>query len=402
MTTSTTLTEWRLSSGLSLSPTAVAVLQQRFKATLTPAVGSSSDELRWDVRPTNVVGIVHAGDDVIVVQPKMPIANVMFLLAYTADPDHWQDAADLDDTTSVPEAVAALFVRLAADATSRGLLRGYRDHSDTLPTVRGRINLAEMMRRRPGLGLPLEVTYQEHDTSVLENQILQGATEVLERFPITRRRTRDGLHRLRATLAEVTPHPTLQPDPPEVQWTRLNSHYRAAVELARLILRGSTLDLRAGTHGAAGITIDMAEVFETFVRVALRRALRLAPEQFPGGDGPPRVHLDEQRRVRLKPDLRWWDGEAVQFVGDAKYKIDDGGIGRDRDIYQLLAYATAHGLPDATLVYADGPEHATLTVVAEGPALHIEHLDLSQGPNGVFEQVDRLARRINAGARTLA
>lgn len=401
MTISTTLTEWRRSAGLSLSPNAVAILQRSFKASLIPVFAADDHgAMRWDVQPTNVVGIVQAGGDVVVVKPKMRVANVMFLLAYVADPDSWQEPVDVDEQSTVTEAVAALFVRLAADATSRGLLRGYRDHADTLLTVRGRIDLAEMLRRRPGLPLPLEVTYQEHDTSILENQILQAATDVLDRLPIHRRRTREGLQRLRATLAEVTPGRSLQPEPPVVQWTQLNSHYRAAVELGRLILRGSAVDLWLGTRDAAGITVDMAAVFETFVREALRRALRLAPVQFPDGDAPPEVHLDERGKVRLKPDLRWADGDVVRFVGDAKYKIDTSGTGRNPDVYQLHAYAAAHGLPAATLVYADGPESTTLNVVGNGPAIHVDHLDLSQEPHQVLQQIDRLAARITSDVRT--
>lgn len=401
MTTSTTLTEWRLARDLNLSSNAVTVLQERFKASVTPAVGGRDGELRWDVRPGNVIGVVQAGSDVVVVRPKVRIRNLMFLLAFVADPDHWQEAVDLDDDNSLTEAIAALFVRLASDATARGLLRGYREHADALLTVRGRIDFAEMLRRRPGVWLPLEVTFQEHDASILENQILQAAVEVLGVLPIVRRDTVRGLQRLRALLTEVEPR-AFPADPPAVMWTRLNRHYRAAVELGRLILTGSAVDLRRGAHPAAGITIDMAVVFETFVREALRRALGLTPAQFPDGDGEPPVHLDERRLVRLKPDLRWWDGDSIRFVGDAKYKIDERGIGQDRDIYQLHAYATAHDLPESTLIYANGPERTTLRVVHDGPAIHIEHLDLSREPLEILGQIDRLARAIKntvAGTR---
>lgn len=160
------------------------------------------------------------------------------------------------------------------------------------------------------------------------------------------------------------------------------------------------MDLWLGTRDAAGITVDMAAVFETFVREALRRALRLAPVQFPDGDAPPEVHLDERGKVRLKPDLRWADGDVVRFVGDAKYKIDTSGTGRNPDVYQLHAYAAAHGLPAATLVYADGPESTTLNVVGNGPAIHVDHLDLSQEPHQVLQQIDRLAARITSDVRT--
>ena len=64
------------------------------------------------------------------------------------------------------------------------------------------------------------------------------------------------------------------------------------------------------------------------------------------------MHLDEAGRVRLQPDLSWWDGRVCTFVGDAKYKRTKDERVPNADLYQMLAYATALDLPGGLLVYA--------------------------------------------------
>jgi 5-methylcytosine-specific restriction enzyme subunit McrC len=75
-----------------------------------------------------------------------------------------------------------------------------------------------------------------------------------------------------------------------------------------------------------------------------------------------------------------------------KYKFDSGP-GHDSDLYQLLAYATATGLHNATLIYADGPLTPQAHVVrGTGTRLHIRHLDLKEHPLTVLAQLRTIAK----------
>jgi len=88
--------------------------------------------------------------------------------------------------------------------------------------------------------------------------------------------------------------------------------------------------------------------------VALRDALHVSDRSFPQGAKRRSLVLDKLGRIRLEPDISWWDGQACTFVGDVKYKrITAEGV-KHPDIYQLLAYATAANLPTGLLVYAAG------------------------------------------------
>lgn len=62
-------------------------------------------------------------------------------------------------------------------------------------------------------------------------------------------------------------------DVPIVHWTRLNRHYRPAVEFARLLLHHNSIDLQRGPQTTLAITLQMDRVIEQFVRGASREAL---------------------------------------------------------------------------------------------------------------------------------
>lgn len=398
--TTLSLTEWRTQRGLALSPPLVALLRQDFGATVEPSTAGA--ELRWDVTPTGKVGAVRRGPDTVVVRPKLDIANVLYLLSVGSGADPWRDhdprLAEAPDLTS---AVGALFAALAQRALARGVLRGYRTDRADLMTVRGRIDIAEQLRRRPGRMLPLAVQFAEHDEDILENRLLLAATLALRPVVGHAPAVARSLHRLRALLFEVTPVHIHAGHVPDVEWTRLNAHYRPAVELARTILRRVSVDIGPGQTAALGLTLKMADVYEDFLFAALGRALERT-----GGRAEPQApcFLDTDGEVRMRPDIVWYSAPTrPRAVIDAKYKRETASGPVDDDVYQLLAYCTALDLPDGHLVYAEGPAAARpVRVVHGGPTIHTHALDLAAKPAELMAQVGRLAERIRIASEGAA
>lgn len=384
--------EWSTTTNVALTTAQRDALRITFGATVQPSLGSHE---HYDITPGNTIGALQVGDLTLLVEPKIPISRVLFLLGYAADPTGFgPDDAELGVLPDLVSGVARLLAGLTDRALRRGLLKGYRTVDAAQLTVRGRIDLAEQLRRRPGVELPLAVTYQEYDEDVLENRLLLAALTQLRRLPLRDLQARRSLRRLADTLQNVGLEHYSPSAVPAVTWTRLNQHLRPAVELARLLLQLHAPDIRAGATRTPSLTIDMAVLFETFVRVAVREGLATTDSQFPSGDTCRPLHLDTRRLVRLKPDLSYWPGQRCRFIGDVKYKRDSGS-GHNSDLYQLLAYATATRLPEATLVYALGPSTPrTHRIPGADVSLHIEHLDLSQHPPALLEQVRSLSHRL--------
>jgi len=113
--------------------------------------------------------------------------------------------------------------------------------------------------------------------------------------------------------------------------------------MATLLLRSASLDLGVGKAKGCAFLIDMNDVFERFVRKALRTALRVDPARFP--DRAPKIRLDDGGVVPLKPDLSLVGHGRVLWVGDVKYKRLPAATYLNADLYQLLAYVVALGLP---------------------------------------------------------
>lgn len=144
-----------------------------------------------------------------------------------------------------------------------------------------------------------------------------------------------------------------------------------------------------------GLLLDMPRVFEDFLTTALAETLHAAY----GGKvlREPTRHLDVAGRVTLKPDLVWQRGGRTRAVVDAKYKAEQAAGYPNADLYQLLAYCTALGLPRGHLVYAAGAgEPATHTVRNAGVEITCHALDLDTPPAGLVGQVHRLAEQLSA------
>lgn len=385
-----------MATGLRLTVPERDALRTYFGATVQPSPGFGDT---YEVRPGSTIGAVVVEGSAIVIRPKIEIASVLFLLGYVCNPRSWRvPEAMLAEEPDLVSAVVGLFVDLADEALRRGLLTGYHEVEDEQLTVRGRIDLATQLRKRPGLPIPLALRYTEYDADILENQLLLAAATILRGLPVRQPALRSRLHLVLETLQTVSLvpfHPALVP---VVNWTRLNDHYRPVVRLASVILRHRSPDLAFGQVESPGLVLDMSVIFEEFVRTGLREALAVTDSQFPDGDSCPRLNLDAGQQIRLKPDLSLWMEGICTFVGDVKYKRDTGA-GRNADLYQLLAYATASGLAEATLVYADGPpEQRVHTVDPPGVRLRVEHLDLAEPPALLLGRVGGIAADIRKSA----
>ena len=191
---------------------------------------------------------------------------------------------------------------------------------------------------------------------------------------------------------------------PDIRYSRLEEHYRPAVELARLIVEGSSLELFHGEVVGAAFFVDMNKVFEEFLYAALKEALDLPESQW---QHEASLTLDEGERIRMRPDLSWWlrsarDGWRTIFVADAKYKAPEAGF-EHGDVYQMLAYCTAAALPHGMLVYAASevpPEsykikHSDTTIV-------LASIDLTGEPESILNNVDALADQVRALTLTLS
>lgn len=380
-----TLIEGEPARAIQLSPAEAEALGSAELAVVSRTPGSPD----WLVAAGTKVGVVRVGELQVSIRPKIAIDRLVFLMGYATKPTFWRNHSVLLDVASdLPEALAHAFTRLASKATEQGLLQGYKTVDESLAVVRGRIRVRDQISRRFGVGLPLEVTYDDFTVDVPENQILLAATTRLLRMPGISKSVRYSLQRVRLQMTGVS---ALQRGAMVPTWvpSRLNVRYQAPLHLAELILAGDSFEQRVGDLHVSGFVFDMWKVHEDFVSIALREALASY-----GGTASlqHRMHLDEARQVEMRPDFLWTGRDGRQVVVDAKYKAEKPAGFPQADIYQLLAYCTVLGLANGHLVYAEGNEAAVAhRIEGAGVTVHCHTLDLNQSPARLLAQVAGMA-----------
>ncbi|MDE0376934.1 MAG: hypothetical protein OXK16_13370 [bacterium] len=388
-----TLSEYRKREAVELSASDRDVLADRASVTVVPSLGR---EGAYDLTPGSTVGVLQTGTLSLEIRPKLPIDRVLFLISYALDikkfgPEDFRfgDAPDLF------EAMIPGFVAQVRRAFRRGLLRGYRVEEEALHGVRGRIRFNDQIRDRFGIFPPVEVSYDDFTEDTEMNRLIKAAIVRLGRMRI---RSRDARTRLRAfdrVLGQVTDIEYQRGAIPDFSFNRLNRHYEPAIRLAQLILRSTSIEFSRGGVRSSSFLVDMNKVFEDFMVTALHEALRVTGRDFPQGASGRRMWLAGDR-IRLKPDISWWEGSRCVFVGDIKYKKTDYGI-PNADLYQLLAYTIAADLPSGLLIYAQGEENPiSHTIKHVGKRLEVVAVELSGPPDEILAEVSKVADTVRS------
>ncbi|MEU3398136.1 McrC family protein [Streptomyces filamentosus] len=357
----------------------------------------------WRLRAGSKVGafVVRApGEDPVTLRitPKVPIAQLFFLLGYALNPRiHQEGTVEVSAHTELVPFFAQTYERAQERALRQGVLQGYRHTEEASPVLHGRLRETEQVRRHHGRLFPLEVAYDEYTTDIPENRLLRAATERLLSLPRVPAGVRRSLQHQWARLIDA--EPLLRgAAPPRWRPSRLNLRYQPALRLAETVLRSESPEHLPGDVTVDGFLLDMNKLFEDFVCVALREALAAygghCALQAKG------VHLDADGTIRMRPDLlRYGDDGRPLNVADAKYKARKPDGFPDADLYQILAYCTALGLPEGHLIYARGGAlHASHRVRNAGIVIHQHVLDLEGAPTELLGTVRDLARLMAEGA----
>jgi 5-methylcytosine-specific restriction enzyme subunit McrC len=391
------LREWERKSNVDLTAQQIGNLQS-----IDGIRVEARTDGKFDITPTgNLVGYVRRGDTSVVIEPsKCGAAQVIFMMGYSEDPNMFgSEQVDFDQDEDLLEAFISVFVRSTSTSIRRGLFRTYASQDEDLSTIRGRIRMSDQMARRFRLSPPIAVTFDEFTVDNYENRILRGAIQLASQLPIRNQVTARGLQYLRAMFSDVSLVEFNRSSIVEPVWNRLNEHLRYPVSLARRILTNSSISLDHGIASSDEFLVNMANVFEDFVATAVREHLNLSKVEMPrANELKGKLFLDEESKIRLKPDLSRWQGERCIAIGDVKYKRTTANGVNYPDIYQLLAYATAANLPQASVIYAmakDDEEGIRLLgdhlVLGANVLIKVFALDLQQPSSDLLLQISEFA-----------
>lgn len=302
------------------------------------------------------VGVIRSPNILIHIEPKLPEGNLdlLRLVAYV----HGFDGLDIltqteimqEGSDSLLELVMLMFIRATQHVVRRGIVRDYVKSEGELTVLRGRMDVPRQYRRRFGIPDKLYCIYDEFTAVIPDNQLLYAALDLCRRLGAPRV-VQAAHNRLLAVFSEIAdgtpPDPAIADE--EIIYSRMNSHYQAAHQYARLLLRGVGIrDMyQRGTLRSYAFLIDMNKLFQGFIERFLRDLFTGSAVEIRTQDHREMNivwEADEHKNKSIRPDivLRDRTERRHQLVADAKYKRYDEKDITSGDIYQLFLYSYAY------------------------------------------------------------
>lgn len=194
--------------------------------------------------------------------------------------------------------------------------REIRDH------VQGRIDVQRQLQRPTAVTTDFAVEHDEFTTDNLLNQAVLASLRVLLVL-VQDEKLASRLKYQEQQLRElVSVEPISMAEVRRIELSRLNDHYEALLELARLILaREFFEDVRAGERRSLALFVNMNDVFERIVERAFRAAAKnIADLRVEGQASIPNV-VEGPHAVSMRPDVLVTRGDGAPVtVADAKWK----------------------------------------------------------------------------------
>ena len=295
----------------------------------------------WLVRPDSKVGVVIVDGVSFVIAPKMGTLNAISMLDGDSQLVKWgNDSFSYDYSLDFLEAVVRVFLESLSRALAYGIRRDYVEKSEYLMGVRGRIDV-KSLSSKPHLVGRIPCSFDEYTQDIPLMQMLLMACRRLMQIPNLTAESRQKLIELESRFEGVSESQTV------LSWyetwtpNRLERPYQRCVSFAALILRSVSLSLVPGGLQSPTFLIDMNVLVEEFVSRRLVRKLdnRLNVEL------QRELNLDTEGRVKIKPDILFYQGKKSVLVADVKYKnVSSFNRAQNQDIYQVATYARALGV----------------------------------------------------------
>ena len=343
------------------------------------------------------------------------IQNIYHMLAYAFQVLREQGYADVaaEEFDNTAELLAAILARGVSSQVKRGLGREYLPRTETLATLRGRIDVTENVKTHAVLRRQMVCDYDEFSIDTPMNRILKATMRLLARSDIDKARRKE-LRGLLAYFADVA-----DIDLAHVDWrlrfNRNNRAYRMLMNVCWLVSEGLLQTQRDGSVRLADFLDEqrMSRLYEKFVLEYYRRehpGLRAEASYIKWAldDGPHGACMADGALDMLPvmhSDVMLSQGSNVLII-DAKYYAQatqrhfDKRTYHSDNLYQIFTYVknkeaefagTEHTV-SGLLLYAGTDEEAqpSSTYLMSGNRIGVRTLDLDQPFDTIRAQLDAI------------
>lgn len=324
----------------------------------------------------------------------IPIQNIYYMLSYAFQVLKEQEykKIETEDFDNVAELCSAILVKGMSVQIKRGLGREYIQKTESLSTLRGRIEMSESIRSRSMLRKQMVCSYDDFSVNSYMNQIIKTTMVLLLRSDISKGRKKE-LRKILVYLSEVDVLDIYTIDWNQ-QYNRNNQTYQMLISVCYLIIKGL---LQTNSDGSTKMMdfLDeqrMSRLYERFILEYYRKEfpqLNASASQIPWG-------VDDGIRTMLpimQSDITLSHGKNTLII-DAKYYSRTTQAQYDvhtlhsNNLYQIFTYvknkevelaSTPHTV-SGMLLYAQTDEEVQPHNVyhMSGNKITVRTLDLNQ------------------------
>ncbi len=223
------------------------------------------------------------------------------------------------------------YLEMVAELVKHGLKSSYVVREENLNFFKGKLLVAENLRRNFAHREKFFVAFDEYSLDRAEHRLIKATLFKLLHS------TRDNKNfrlasRLLGDFDSVTQSLNYRKDFAEVLIDRTNREYQAVMNWTKIFLSGKSFTTAAGKAAALALLFDMNKLFEAYVAEHVRKFFS---DRFTVKIQVSEKNLfDNSRDYKLKPDIILErDDEKIILDTKWKFEISSG------DMYQMFAYA---------------------------------------------------------------
>lgn len=336
----------------------------------------------------------------------IPIQNIYYMLSYAFQVLNEQGYKDIavEEFDNVAELCAAILSKGVSVQLKRGFARDYIEETDSLSSLRGKINISDSIKTRSLLKRQLICSYDNFSVNSYLNRIIKTTMSLLLCSNISKNRKKD-LRKLMVFFSDVdcVDVHTINWN---VQYNRNNQTYRMLISICYLIIKGLLQTKSDGTIRLMDFLDEqrMCRLYEKFILEYYRKEfpqISVSSSQIPWA-------IDDEMRDMLpimQSDIMLAYKEKVLII-DAKYYSHttqtqyDTRTLHSNNLYQIftyvknkdLEYVANQHIVSGLLLYARTEEFVqpNQTYQMSGNRIGVQTLDLNCDFAEIASQLNKI------------
>ena len=197
----------------------------------------------------------------------IPIQNIYYMLSYAFQVLNEQGYKNIatEQFENTAELMAAILAKGIAIQIKRGLGKEYIPQTEPLSALRGKIDIAESIKKQTMLNKKMICTYDDFSVNGTMNRIIKSTVELLLRFDISKARKKE-LRKLMVYFNDVEPI-DLYTVNWNIQYNRNNQTYRLLISICYLVVKGLLQTNSDGTTRLMDFVDEqrMCRLYEKFI-----------------------------------------------------------------------------------------------------------------------------------------